>query len=785
MKVSCRQPRLLVIAVAAAVMMAGCPLPYEYNGKGAGTSHTSDPSSPNITAPVIVSYSVQGGTSGTVGDGSSFYSGQTTTVTLSTATVNSVIFYTDNGTPLTLTSLNSAKKITGSSGDMTISRTTSLQSLDIRAIAIGPNMLPSPSVHATVGVSPYPILSVTRDKASVSEDGGTATFTITSSSPPTGDITVHLLTGGNYVPADLTGPLPASGTSFTATLIHSTTTISLPITGVHDAANVDHTVTLTIQADPNSPPAYTVGAPASASVVLQDDGTYTVTYNGNGFTGGSAPTDSNNYPQGATVTVQGNTGSLVKTGFAFTSWNTQANGSGTTYLGGATFPMGSSNVTLYAVWTPTYTMIYNGNGATGGSAPTDSNNYMQGATAIMLGNTGNLVQTGFAFAGWNTQAGGGGTSYAAGATFTMGAANAILYAVWIPSNLTFTSSGTSITIIGFTTAPSGSLTIPGGVTSISTSAFQSCSGLTNVTFPSSLTSIGVNAFCNSGLTSVTIPATVLNISNNAFGSCTSLTSISVDTGSTNYKSVSGVLYNKAGTILMQAPGKLSGAFTIPSGVNSIAYAAFNCCFYLTSVTIPSSVTSIGQWAFELCGLTSLTIPSSVTSIATGAFMQCISLPSISVDTANPNYESISGVMYNKAGTTLLQAPAGITGVFTIPSSVTSIGAYAFIQCSSLTSVTIPSSVTSIGSCAFQSCSGLTSITIPSSVTSIGSAAFNGCINLSNVYVLETTPPALPSGSYAFTACAAGLQIHVPSSGLVATYKTAAGWSDYASMIVYP
>jgi hypothetical protein len=44
---------------------------------------------------------------------------------------------------------------------------------------------------------------------------------------------------------------------------------------------------------------------------------------------------------------------------------------------------------------------------------------------------------------------------------------------------------------------------------------------------------------------------------------------------------------------------------------------------------------------------------------------------------------------------------------------------------------------------------------------------------------------LPSGSYAFTACAAGLQIHVPSSGLVATYKTAAGWSDYASMIVYP
>ena len=62
----------------------------------------------------------------------------------------------------------------------------------------------------------------------------------------------------------------------------------------------------------------------------------------------------------------------------------------------------------------------------------------------------------------------------------------------------------------------------------------------------------------------------------------------------------------------------------------------------------------------------------------------------------------------------------------ISDGVTSIGNYAFYECSGLTSVTIPNSVTSIGSSAFDFCSGLTSVTIPNSVTSIGSYAFYGC-----------------------------------------------------------
>ncbi len=160
--------------------------------------------------------------------------------------------------------------------------------------------------------------------------------------------------------------------------------------------------------------------------------TYTVTYNGNGNTGGSVPADSNNYEQGQTVTVLGNAGNLVETNYSFLGWNTQANGSGTTYMQGQTFTMGTANVTLYAVWTAssTHTVTYNGNGSTGGIVPIDSTNYTQGQTVTVLGNTGNLVYTGYSFAGWNTQANGTGTTYTQGQTFAMGTANVTLYAVW-------------------------------------------------------------------------------------------------------------------------------------------------------------------------------------------------------------------------------------------------------------------------------------------------------------------------------------------------------------------
>ena len=193
-------------------------------------------------------------------------------------------------------------------------------------------------------------------------------------------------------------------------------------------------------------PTYSVnGIAVLASLVAN---TYAVTYNGNGSTGGAVPVDANNYQQGATVTVLGNTGSLVKTGYTFSGWNTAANGTGTSYAAAVTFTMGTANVTLYAQWTliPTYTMTYSGNGSAGGTVPTDANSYQQGATVTVLGNTGSLVKTGYTFSGWNTAANGTGTSYAAAVTFTMGTANVTLYAQWtlIPTyTMTYSGNGSA------------------------------------------------------------------------------------------------------------------------------------------------------------------------------------------------------------------------------------------------------------------------------------------------------------------------------------------------------
>ncbi len=160
--------------------------------------------------------------------------------------------------------------------------------------------------------------------------------------------------------------------------------------------------------------------------------TYTVTYYAVNAESGTAPVDSNNYLKGATVTIPGNTGGMTRTGYSFAGWNTVSGGSGTAYDAGDEFIIGSSNVSLYAQWTsdPTYTVTYYATNAESGSAPTDSNNYLEGATVTVSGNTGGMTRTGYSFAGWNTASGGSGTAYDAGDEFTIGSSNVSLYAQW-------------------------------------------------------------------------------------------------------------------------------------------------------------------------------------------------------------------------------------------------------------------------------------------------------------------------------------------------------------------
>ena len=154
-------------------------------------------------------------------------------------------------------------------------------------------------------------------------------------------------------------------------------------------------------------------------------------------------------------------------------------------------------------------------------------------------------------------------------------------------------------------------------------------------------------------------------------------------------------------------------YEVLNGGNSVE--VHDCDISATSVDIPStvtnngttySVTSIVLRAFSHCNiLTSITIPNSVTYIGFSAFYGCSSLTTINVDSDNNNYSSIDGILYNHTQDTLIQCPGAKTSA-TIPNKVTTIGVYAFRDCSSLTSVTIPNSVTTIEENAFSGCTNV-------------------------------------------------------------------------------
>lgn len=176
---------------------------------------------------------------------------------------------------------------------------------------------------------------------------------------------------------------------------------------------------------------------------------------------------------------------------------------------------------------------------------------------------------------------------------------------------------------------------------------------------------------------------------------------------------------------------------LENGVTGICSCAFQGCARLSYVEIPDSVIIIEADAFVDCtGLTSVTIPNSVTNIERLAFSGCSSLNSISIAQDNAFYCDVDGVVFNKKKTTLLFAPQGISGKYTVPDGVTEIESNAFSSCSKLTSVKISNSVTFIGSSAFRGCSSLTSITIPSGVTEIDAYMFKDCGSLTRITVAE-------------------------------------------------
>ena len=367
--------------------------------------------------------------------------------------------------------------------------------------------------------------------------------------------------------------------------------------------------------------------------------------------------------------------------------------------------------------------------------------------------------------------------------------------------LTFTDTGSSITITGSSPKALGALTIPAiingkPVTAIADLAFRDCSGLTSVTIPTGVTSIGVRAFFACRLTSVTIPASVTSIADYAYQGCKDLTSIEfmgnapsmgMNVFDANIAERFIVKYHNGATgftspiwlgflsdnvdlnpeIEVEQPaatGLLAGVSTVdfssvPSGGRgSLTFTIRNSGLdALSGLAVTVNGTNGTQDnEFSLDGLDatrlepgeSTTFTLSFAPISLGTRTGVAHIASNDAD-ENPFDISLSGegsnFRFTDDGTSItITGCYAASGVLSIPASikgkpVTGIGASAFSGSSDLTGVIFPASVTSIGTSAFAGCSGLTSVTIPAGVTSIGLGAFLQCGALNTIAVAVANP----------------------------------------------
>jgi len=169
-------------------------------------------------------------------------------------------------------------------------------------------------------------------------------------------------------------------------------------------------------------------------------------------------------------------------GHTFSGWFTASSGGS---LQSSTYALAGST-TLFAQWTANTgeTVTYNGNTSTGGSVPTDANSYTTGNTVTVLANSGTLVKAGYTFNDWNTQAGGGGASYAAtgSATFTI-SASTTLYAQWTANGgggggVAPTTSTLNVTASNLSVTSGGAVTPSATVSGLNTGDTATASGIT-------------------------------------------------------------------------------------------------------------------------------------------------------------------------------------------------------------------------------------------------------------------------------------------------------------------
>ncbi len=226
------------------------------------------------------------------------------------------------------------------------------------------------------------------------------------------------------------------------------------------------------------------------------------------------------------------------------------------------------------------------------------------------------------------------------------------------------------------------LTIGNQVSSITSTAFQGCTGLKQLVLSNSVTEIGAEAFYGcTGLTELVLSNSLAKIDESAFQYCDGITELVIPNSVTEIGAYA--FYGCTGLTELVLSNSLA----------KIDASTFQGCFGITELEIPHSVTEIGAEAFQGCtGLTELVLSNSLAKISRSAFQNCRSIREL-----------------------------------VIPNSMIEIGNSAFLGCSGITELIIPSLVTSIGNSAFEGCS-LHNLSIQNGKSSIdiGYNAFWNC-----------------------------------------------------------
>lgn len=296
---------------------------------------------------------------------------------------------------------------------------------------------------------------------------------------------------------------------------------------------------------------------------------------------------------------------------------------------------------------------------------------------------------------------------------------------------------------------SGTLSIPQEVKDLNNqytfkvTAIGSAGEYTNVTsvnLPSTLKTIKTNAFSKSQITTINIPAGTDDIYDGAFAQIENLTAITVDAGNSKYTAEDGILYeDKSGNKYLKAypVAKAGTTFTVPSGVYGVSTNGFQQAKNLTTINLPASIQDLPTTK-EANGFTSAT-----------------NLTAIKVDAGNTKFKDEDGVVLTKDGKTLVAYPFARHGVlnpayngpevtmhpgevYSIPTSVETIGKGAFAKAKEITAVQL-NNVKKISEGAFYSVRNLRNVELGASVETIENGAISDTPDLSRFTVDSNNP----------------------------------------------